>query len=117
MMRQSPRTLGTLLLAAVLLTAAAAPAPALDIRGTPDQQVTGALQTALLAYRDQLKQWPKSIQDLQTFASQRGRPLDLRAFSRITLTRKSSESVYVAYVTKAKQPGEGGFAVTVIDVR
>ena len=88
----------------------------LKLKNTPDKELVGEIEAVLLLYRSELKHWPTDIKELQRYAKKTGQGLNLSKFSKITLKRKSPDTVLiVCYVEKPKYH-EIAFAVTVVDV-
>ena len=104
------------ILTALVLYLFAQQASAIEFKNTPDQRAAGAIETILLDYRSMFGIWPAGIEDLQSFARQTGRSLDLSSFSQVTLSQNSPNTIYVAYVLRDGQASEGGFAITLVDV-
>jgi hypothetical protein len=87
----------------------------LKMEYVPDETFLKPLETALLSYQNDFKKWPENIMDLQTYANQTGHPLDLSIFEKITLERRSSDTVLIVYAQKNPEPYLSAYAITVID--
>lgn len=89
--------------------------PALDFTDTPDEAVVGRIEAALLDFRAKRSRSPESVDELNEFAWRAARPLDFTAFTGLSLSQGSSNTVVVRYTTGAGE--RGVFAITVIDVQ
>ena len=87
----------------------------LKMEHVPDETFLKPLETALLSYQNDFKKWPENIMDLQNYADQTGQPLDLSIFEKITLERRSSDTVLIVYAQKNPEPYLSAYAITVID--
>jgi len=87
----------------------------LKMEYVPDETFLKPLETALLSYQNDFKKWPENIMDLQNYANQTGHPLDLSIFEKITLERRSSDTVLIVYAQKNPEPYLSAYAITVID--
>ena len=99
---------------AALLLLSGAPALALEPVPGPDSAIVGQIESALLAYRDYYRQWPSTVVQLQWYAQQTRRPLDLSGFANLGLTQATAQTVFIEYITKTGE--HGGFAISVRDV-
>ena len=88
----------------------------LKMDNIPDETFLKPVETALLSYQSDFKKWPKNIMVLQNYASKTGQPLDLSTFGKITLERRSSDTVLIVYAIKDPEPYLSAYAITVINV-
>lgn len=85
----------------------------LKMGNIPDETFLKPIETALLSYQSDFKKWPKNIMVLQNYANKTGQPLDLSTFGKITLERKSSDTVLIVYAIKNPEPYLCAYAITV----
>lgn len=88
----------------------------LKMDNIPDETFLKPVETALLSYQRDFKKWPKNIMALQNYANKTGQPLDLSTFGKITLEKKSSDTVLIVYAIKDPEPYLSAYAITVINV-
>ena len=89
----------------------------LKMDNIPDETFLKPVETALLSYQSDFKKWPKNIVVLQSYANKTGQPLDLSTFGKITLERKSSDTVLIVYAIKNPEPYLSAYAITVINMK
>jgi hypothetical protein len=89
----------------------------LKMDNIPDETFLKPVETALLSYQNDFKKWPENIMALQNYANKTGHPLDLSAFGKITLERKSPDTVLIVYAIKNPEPYLSAYAITVINVK
>jgi len=88
----------------------------LKMNHIPDKTFLKTVETALLSYQNDFKKWPKNIGVLQNYTNKTGQSLDLSAFGKITLERKSSDTVLIVYAIKDPEPYLSAYAITIIDM-
>ena len=88
----------------------------LKMDNIPDETFLKPVETVLLSYQNDFKKWPKNIMVLQDYANKTGQPLDLSTFGKITLERRSSDTVLIVYAIKNPEPYLSAYAITVINV-
>ena len=81
----------------------------------PDETFVKPVERALLSYQNDFKKWPENIMVLQNYANQNGQPLDLSAFGKFTLEKRSPDTVLIVYALKNPEPHLSAYAITVID--
>ena len=89
----------------------------LKMDNIPDETFLKPVETALLSYQNDFKKWPQNIIVLQNYANKTGQPLDLSTFGKITLERKSSDTVLIVYAIKNPEPYLSAYAITVINMK
>ncbi len=89
----------------------------LKMNNIPDETFLKPVETALLSYQSDFKKWPKNIMVLQNYANKTGQLLDLSIFGKITLERKSSDTVLIVYAIKNPEPYLSAYAITVINMK
>jgi hypothetical protein len=70
-----------------------------------------------MAFRARFKRWPKDVPELERFALQSGRPLDLSGFAKLAFLQRLPETILVTYETNKPSHQAGGFTVSVFEVR
>jgi len=98
------------------MAAMAGTATALEFRNTADRQFVGQVEGVLLAYRGQYRHWPVDMVELQRFARDTKRPLNLSSFAKVAIRPHSAQTVYVEYETKRPKRERGGFAVSYFEI-
>lgn len=88
----------------------------LKMDNIPGETFLKPVETALLSYQSDFKKLPKNIMVLQSYANKTGQPLDLSTFGKITLERKSSDTVLIVYAIKNLEPYLSAYAITVINM-
>jgi hypothetical protein len=106
-----------LLVAVIAVTSfCSTPTWALEPTPGPDTAYVQELEAALFAYRGQYHRWPTTSVELQAFAEQTRRRLDLSIFSTLTLRRVSAQTLHVSYVAARPAQDRGEFALSVREV-
>ena len=89
----------------------------LKMDNIPDETFLKPVETALLAYQNDFKKWPENIIVLQNHANKTGQSLDLSAFGKITLERRSSDTVLIVYAIKNPEPYLSAYAITILNMK
>lgn len=85
-------------------------------QNAPDSELLKQVEENLFEYRNSNGKWPRNVNELSTFARKKGTPLDLSSFGRLTLEKKSADTILIVYSIKNPDPYIAAYAITVDEI-